>query len=304
MGDFHCPMGAVFYDDEGCIDCGLCAATTKEQMVEASRKIREYLRSRGERPGISKKIAVCGKGGTGKSTVVTLMANVLEEDGYSVLVIDTDESNPGLYRMFGFDRQPTPLITLLERFSPGEKTDSAWLDQSQISTPDIPAKYVKVRDNLRFLLVGKIEDPFQGCAYSMADVARNFTGKLLLKDKEIMLVDMEGGAESFGRGTERSVDTVLIVVEPSFESLALAEKISYMAEGIGVGRVRAILNKIPSEALGIQLVEKLRGKNIQVQGIIYYDPLISAAGFEGKPPGDSRAKEDIRKITRELFPTF
>ena len=304
MGDFHCPMGAVFYDDEGCIDCGLCVATTKEQMVEASRKIREVLQARGGKPSTSKKIAICGKGGTGKSTIVTLMANVLGEDGYSVLVMDTDESNPGLYRMFGFDRQPRPLMTLLERFSREPKPDSSWLNQSSISIPDIPAEHLLARDGLRFLMVGKIEDPFQGCACSMADVTREFAGKLLLKDKEVMLADMEGGTESFGRGTERSVDTVLIVVEPSFESLVLAEKISYMAEGIGVGRIRAVLNKIPSETVGIQLVEKLREKKIQVQGILPYDPQVSAAGLEGRPPGDSRAKEEVRKFTRELFPNF
>jgi CO dehydrogenase nickel-insertion accessory protein CooC1 len=32
---------------------------------------------------------------------------------------------------------------------------------------------------------------------------------------------------------------VLSIVETSFDSLALAEKISYMAEGTGVGRIRA-----------------------------------------------------------------
>jgi len=49
MGVFHCPMGAAYYDDEPCIDCGLCSATTGEEIVEASRKIRGYLRSHSER---------------------------------------------------------------------------------------------------------------------------------------------------------------------------------------------------------------------------------------------------------------
>ncbi len=117
MGTFHCPMGAAFYDGDGCILCGLCIATNNEEMVTASNKIRAYLRSQPERKSNFKKIAICGKGGTGKSTIATLMTNALREEGYKVLVIDTDESNPGLFRMFGFGKKPRPLMTLLSRFS-------------------------------------------------------------------------------------------------------------------------------------------------------------------------------------------
>ena len=35
MGLFHCPMGALYRDGDPCIDCGLCEAKTKEDMIEA-----------------------------------------------------------------------------------------------------------------------------------------------------------------------------------------------------------------------------------------------------------------------------
>ena len=60
---------------------------------------------------------------------------------------------------------------------------------------------------------------------------------------------------------ERSVDTVLIIVEPSFESIALAEKIGYMADGIGVNRVRAISNKVPSEKIKMRIAGELAETN-------------------------------------------
>lgn len=94
---------------------------------------------------------------------------------------------------------------------------------------------------------------------------------------------------------------MLVIVEPSFESLALAEKVVYMAEGIGVSRVRAILNKVPSAGIGERIVEKLKEKNIKFVGTIYYDPQVSEAGFEGRALGDSEAKEEIKKITRRLL---
>ena len=304
MGAIHCPIGSAFYDDEPCIDCGLCLATNKEEMVAASAKLRAYLRSHAERNVLSKKIAIAGKGGVGKSTVVALMANALREAGYRILILDTDESNPGLHRMLGFDNQQArPLMSLLERFSLGEKRpETEWLNQDEIPIRDIPGEFLFEKDSLKFLMVGKITDPFQGCACSMADIARLFIQKLALEDKEVVLIDMEAGVESFGRGVERGVDTVLIIVEPSFESLALAEKISYMADGIGVNRVRAILNKIPSEKIEKKIIEELEKRKIKTIGTIYLDPQISEAGLTGETiPDDSKAEEETKKFTELLL---
>jgi CO dehydrogenase maturation factor len=295
-------MGAPFYDDEACIDCGMCSATTKEAMVEASQKIRAYLKSHTEKMDAIHKIAVTGKGGVGKSIVVTLLANVLKRRGYRIFILDTDESNPGLYRMFGFDKEPKPLMALLSRFSLGEPEPSnEWITCEQISIQDIPSEYILDLDGLKFLTVGKIVDPFQGCACSIADMSRGLVAKLVLKDRELLLVDTEAGIESFGRGVERSVDTVLVVVEPSFESLALAEKIAYMAEGMGIGRVRAILNKVSSEQVRQRMIEELNKKNVKPIGTIYFDPQLGEAGFEGKALGDSKATLDMELITDLLL---
>jgi CO dehydrogenase maturation factor len=302
MPIFHCPMGAPYYEAEDCILCGLCLATTTEERIEATKKIREYLRTHPEKKGLSKKIAICGKGGVGKSTIVTLLAKVMAEDGYRILVLDNDESNPGLFRMFGFAKEPKPLITLLSRFSEDEATaDTSWLIQDEISFEDIPSEYSVNIDNLKLMMVGKIIDPLQGCACTMADVTRTLMGKLLTKDKEAVLIDMEAGIESFGRGVERNVDTVLIIVEPSYESIALAGKIEYMADGIGVSKVRAILNKIPSEETERKILSALEKKEITSIGTVHLDPRVNEDNFEGKTLGDSTAKDEIRKIARGLL---
>ncbi len=302
---FHCPLGAIGYEAKGCIRCGLCIARSREEAVEASKKLREYLKTHAsarQKKYMIQKIAVCGKGGVGKSTTATLMANVLREYGYKVLVMDTDESNPGLYRMFGFDREPKPLMKLLSRFSLGEpKPNTDWLTQDEIPIGDIPSEFLLGNDSLRFMMVGKIEDPFQGCACSMADVTRDLMIKLALKEKEIVVIDQEAGVESFGRGVERGVDTVLVIVEPSFESLALAEKIQYMAEGIGIGRIRAILNKMPSENIAKKVIKELIKREIRYLGVLLIDPQVSEAGFEGTPLGDSEAKEQLKTITRLML---
>ena len=47
------------------------------------------------------KLMICGKGGSGKSTIAALLAKEYVRQGKSVLVIDTDESNFGLHRQLG-----------------------------------------------------------------------------------------------------------------------------------------------------------------------------------------------------------
>jgi CO dehydrogenase maturation factor len=136
----------------------------------------------------------------------------------------------------------------------------------------------------------------------MADLSRELVRKLVLEDKEILLIDTEAGIESFGRGVERGADTVLIAVEPSSESLVLAEKIRYMADGIGVGKVRAILNKVPSQKIEKRMIEEVEKKKIDVAGSIYWDPQISEASLEGKvPPGNSIAQEAVKEMARRLL---
>jgi len=303
MGLFHCPFGVPYYDCEGCIDCGMCLARTKEQMIEASKIVREHLRSEQKENGVTKKIAICGKGGVGKSTIVVLLANVLLEDGYSIAVMDTDESNPGLSRLCGFDGEPAPLKDLLSQVPEGQSgPDVEWLRKDRIAFEDVPAEYVVEKDRFKFLMVGKIEDPFQGCACTMADITRDLVGRLDTKDKEIVVIDTEAGVESFGRGVERSVDTVLVIVEPSFQSIALAERIHYMARGMGIKRVRAILNKVNSAQSEQKMIDELKKNNIAVLGTIGFDNEINEAGFEGRAlGGESEAKNDIKQMMKALL---
>jgi len=184
-----------------------------------------------------KKISVCGKGGSGKSAITSLLTNGLRDRGYQVLVVDSDESNPGLYRMLGFDRPPTPLIELLGgKMSVEEKLAAAILagkseleatlmPEDPISIGEIPAQYVLEADGIRLATIGKIHDALEGCACPMGAVSREFPRKLRLNENEVAIVDMEAGVEHFGRGVGTGLDSVLVVVDPSFEAIIIAERV-------------------------------------------------------------------------------
>jgi CO dehydrogenase maturation factor len=254
------------------------------------------------------KISICGKGGSGKSTIVTLLANEFKARGYRVVVVDSDESNSGLYRMFGFDRPPIPLMELVGgkkglkermavKFSSGEsepKMEILTLDR--ILVKDIPPQHIKESDGLRLVNIGKIIHSLEGCACPMGVLTREFLAKLCLDEDEVVIVDMEAGVEHFGRGIETSIDEVLVVVEPSFESLELALKVKQLADGARVNNTWAILNKITSDEIAMRLKDELVKRGLEIIGIVHYDPQVFEACLEGNRLGEGVASKEIREI--------
>jgi len=244
------------------------------------------------------KISVCGKGGSGKSTIVTLLANEARVRGYQVLVVDSDESNKGLFRMLGFYQPPIPLMELVG----GKKSLREKMNQSNVLTEasilieDIPPRYFLERNGLKLVSIGKILQSLEGCACPMGVLSREFLKKLTLKADELVFVDMEAGVEHFGRGVETSIDSVLTVVEPSFDSLEVAGRIHSLASGIGIKNIRAIVNKVPSEAIATKLEDELKKRGIDVIGCIHLDHEVFKSNVEGSVLNKGRAAEEISDV--------
>jgi CO dehydrogenase maturation factor len=157
------------------------------------------------------------------------------------------------------------------------------------------------RHRVRLVSIGKILQSLEGCACPMGALSREFLQRLALEEDEVALVDMEAGIEHFGRGVETSVDAVLAVTEPSFDSLELAEKISALAEEVGMESVWAILNKIPSDQVAVKVKGEMERREVPVIGSIGYDPEVFEAGLEGRPVRDSQAERDVKKILDQLL---
>ena len=190
---------------------------------------------------------------------------------------------------------------VFQAFSEEPESSKSILTQEEIQVADIPGDYIVERDSIGLVCIGKILQSLEGCACPMGALSREFLKRLSLQKDEIAVVDMEAGIEHFGRGVETSVDTVLAVTEPSFDSVELAEKMNTLAAEVGVERVWTILNKVMSKEIALRLREELEERGISIIGSIGYDPEIFQAGLEGHPIHSGEAEKNIASILDQLL---
>ena len=243
------------------------------------------------------KVSVCGKGGSGKSTVVSLLSSAAQAKGLKTLVVDSDESNSGLFRMLGFENPPLPLMELVggKQGLKEKMRQSDVLTEAEIRIKNIPPQHICKKDGLMLVSIGKILQALEGCACPMGVLSREFLNKLRLAENEIALVDMEAGVEHFGRGLDTGIDSVVLVVEPSYESLTLSGKIKGLAREMQKN-LWAVLNKISSDSLAAKLEKELKKREIETIGIIPYDSAVFTAGLEGNPISQGQSTRQAAKI--------
>ena len=221
------------------------------------------------------KVIVAGKGGCGKSTVSTLLAKALAKRGSRVLVIDTDESNFGLHTHLGLKRPEDFMNYFGGKKVLFEKVKSI---QKRWQIDELPAEYLTEKGNIKLLAMGKIYDFGEGCACPINALSSRFLEILELKDDEFLIADTDAGIEHLGRGIERGCDLILAVVEPSQESIGLANRITAMAKSIDKP-IYYILNKTDSNTEAV-LLEVLDGS--RVIAAVPQDERIFRYGLEGR----------------------
>jgi CO dehydrogenase maturation factor len=257
----------------------------------------------------NKRILVCGKGGSGKSSFTAMLGEVLQKKNYKVILIDGDASNPGgLTRLVGGVR--TPPKSLISFFGGREKvtcptddpspltriSDSIPVCEVPIDLSEIPHEYYIKKDNLLLFQVGKIEKSYEGCDGPMSKISRD----LIFKGDYVIVIDVEAGIEHFGRGVERNVDVVLVIVDPTLESFETAGRVVKLSGSIGIEHVWAVLNKIDSEETESIMRNELDKRTVNILGKINLDRAIYKAGLEGTRIGKCAAAEQILDLAQNL----
>jgi CO dehydrogenase maturation factor len=189
------------------------------------------------------KILICGKGGCGKSTIVALLAKEMAARKNAVLVLDSDESNIGLHSRLGMQKPDDFMNYFGGKKLLFEKTKEM---KDRWRLDDLPADYLTRKGNIQLLSMGKIYQFGEGCACPINALSSKFLEILDLGEGEFLIADTDAGIEHFGRGVEKGVDILLVIIDPSRESILLAKKISELGQQVDKP-VYYILNRVTDQ---------------------------------------------------------
>ena len=237
------------------------------------------------------KIAVAGKGGTGKTTIAAALARTYAAEGRDVLAIDIDpDANLGSALGFSDDDLAgiipvTEMRELVLDASAADELGKIYRPGARIA--EIPDRFAKEVGGMRLLLLGGIDAAGRGCKCPEHTLVRRIVGNLALAPGDTVIMDMEAGLEHLARGTADGADAFVIVVEPGARSAKTYRDAKRLAGQLGIGCIGVVANKVRSEADE----EFVRGfvPESELMCFIPWDESIMEADRSGTSPCDASA---------------
>lgn len=214
------------------------------------------------------RIAFCGKGGSGKSTVSSLFARHLANKGMPVIVMDGD-INQHLGKALGFSESELleqkklgveyqtlhsfvkgqniriPNIDVIsENTPPGQNSGLIYFDKQN----DVSKTYELEKNGIRFMTLGGHNDEQVGatCYHSFTHKMGTYLNHLIDDKGEYFIGDMCAGADPFASALASKFDVIFLVVEPTEKSVGVFDQCAAYAKPYGI-QVYVIGNKIEDE---------------------------------------------------------
>ncbi len=251
-------------------------------------------------------IAVAGKGGTGKTTVATLLIRYLIENRLgAVLAIDADPST-NLNLALGVPIDDTVGDIREETL---EKVKGSMGSMSKSDYLDLRISQSLVEEQgFDLLAMGRPEGP--GC-YCAANNMLRLCIDRLAKSYDYVVIDNEAGLEHLSRRTTRDVDILLIVSDPTMRGLVAAGRAAALAQDlkIWVGEMHLIVNRVPTDeegkpSLPPQLEQVIAEQKLNLLGLIPLDSTVAEYDALGTPlvqlPQDTPVYQAVQGIIASL----
>ena len=240
------------------------------------------------------RIAVSGKGGTGKTTVSALLVASLRDACMTpILAVDADP-NANLHEALG--------LTVPETLG-GMREDAF--------TKSIPpgmsrTEYVRYRfrqvlvesEGVDLLAMGRPEGT--GC-YCFANALLSESMQMLEREYRYIIIDTEAGMEHISRGTVGRPDILLIVSDPGARGLRTAERIRDIALSLKFSEesMYLVINRYKEETAAVP------AGHLQPLAWIPEDPAVEGADLHGSPiadiPKESPARVAVDALARSLM---
>ena len=195
------------------------------------------------------KLAISGKGGVGKTTIAAALVKLFSKTHRVVYAIDADP-DVCLAAAVGIPDDITselkPLVEMKELISSKTGGQGAFFTLNPKVDDDLD-NYCIEHGNIRYLRMGGVKKGGSSCYCRENSFLHAVVSSLLLDKEDVVIMDMGAGIEHLSRGTARGVDLMLVVVEPSLNSVNTAGLVKKLAADLGIKKVRIVGNKIRNE---------------------------------------------------------
>lgn len=206
-------------------------------------------------------IAVCGKGGVGKTMVSAVLCGELcRRKDRKALIIDADHAG-GLEMALHFSGGKSINQVRVETIQEIKKKNTDHKNLAR-GIDYMVARALTERGNLAFLSLGRPEEV--GCYCSVNSLLREAVEALAMKF-DFTLLDAEAGIEQVNRNVMRAVDYLLLVSDTSAKAVLLINR-AHSEEEVGEIKSRTTLDVIgwvPED----ETIREFDGQNLSFFGL-------------------------------------
>ncbi len=252
-----------------------------------------------ERPAM--KIAVSGKGGTGKTFFAGSLASWFAAHGFPVIAIDADPC-PNLAISLGLSlEEARAIVPIAEnehliRLKTG--TDYAGVFRLTFTVDDIIRMHATpTPSGANLMVMGTVRSMGSGCTCPAHSVVKALLRHLIVERDEVVILDMDAGIEHLGRGTAERVDTLLVVSDANRKSLEVAKTICRLADETAIRQTGIVGNRIAGSSQEHAVRTFADQHGLILFGMIPFDQQVSENGITNTPIDKERSAA-LREIAR------
>jgi len=225
-------------------------------------------------------IAMCGKGGVGKTTAAALMVKAMaDKGGKKILAIDADPAI-GLSYALGVEVAKTvddvrnDLIDKIREEKLDDKVDTLHMLDYEVFDALVEQR------NFALLAIGRPEG--DGCYCEVNNLLKDII-ETLSTNFDVIIIDGEAGIEQINRRVMKSVDHLVLVSDTSVKGLNVAKtikKVAHNNKAVDYKSIGLLLNRIIDE----DAVDTIKNQiDLDLLGWIPEDEIVREYDYRGKP---------------------